>query len=187
MPTDETAAAAIRLVAGLIDLISVYAVAFVGAVLVAVFRPIDPAFPVHVQLALAYGLLVLIVGTPVAIFLVLPPCLGRSTFGQFVMRVRTVRYPSLDKLGVGLSAVATILAVISIPLTVLVSFVNEGDRLWYDAITGTAVVGLRRNKPPLICQQCGYDLRGSLDTGRCPECGTIFKHCPASVGIGESR
>ncbi len=30
----------------------------------------------------------------------------------------------------------------------------------------------RRN--PLLCRTCGYDLRGSLEAGRCPECGLTF-------------
>lgn len=30
-----------------------------------------------------------------------------------------------------------------------------------------------------LCEQCGYDLRGSLDVGRCPECGLRFRPKPA--------
>ena len=26
-----------------------------------------------------------------------------------------------------------------------------------------------------LCRQCGYDLRGSAESGRCPECGTTFE------------
>lgn len=29
------------------------------------------------------------------------------------------------------------------------------------------------------CEKCGYDLRGSLEFGRCPECGTAFWRPPA--------
>lgn len=28
--------------------------------------------------------------------------------------------------------------------------------------------------PRGLCPRCGYDLRGSLRSGRCPECGTLF-------------
>ena len=33
----------------------------------------------------------------------------------------------------------------------------------------------RQNDPePHECAGCGYDLRGSLESGRCPECGSAF-------------
>jgi hypothetical protein len=32
----------------------------------------------------------------------------------------------------------------------------------------------RRRRERGLCAQCGYDLRGSKDSGRCPECGTGF-------------
>ncbi len=33
----------------------------------------------------------------------------------------------------------------------------------------------RQNEPePHKCAGCGYDLRGSLESGRCPECGSAF-------------
>lgn len=35
------------------------------------------------------------------------------------------------------------------------------------------------------CERCGYDLRGSLDAARCPECGTPFD--PASLKIDDQR
>ena len=32
----------------------------------------------------------------------------------------------------------------------------------------------RRRRKGGLCLRCGYDLRGSLEAGRCPECGTGF-------------
>lgn len=32
--------------------------------------------------------------------------------------------------------------------------------------------------PGITCASCGYDLRGSLQFGRCPECGTTFTSAP---------
>jgi len=34
---------------------------------------------------------------------------------------------------------------------------------------------------PRKCQGCGYDLRGSLESGRCPECGRSFD--PATIAV----
>ncbi len=150
-PTDEIAAPMLRLAAGFIDLVLVYAIALLVGVLVAVLRPIDPAFPHSLQLAVAYFLLFVAIGGPVVGLLILPKCLGRSTVGQFVMRVRTVQYPSLDKIGLLISFLVTTFAVINIPLTILLSLIDEGSRLWYDRLTGTAVVRLRYDKPPFTC------------------------------------
>ena len=43
------------------------------------------------------------------------------------------------------------------------------------AVATTIVVLLFcRRRVPGRCVQCGYDIRGSLAFGRCPECGTSF-------------
>lgn len=37
------------------------------------------------------------------------------------------------------------------------------------------------------CLACGYDLRGSLDFGRCPECGTAFAPAPTQGAAAGSN
>ncbi len=36
------------------------------------------------------------------------------------------------------------------------------------------------------CEQCGYDLRASLEIGRCPECGMQIEECDSIATNGET-
>ena len=61
------------------------------------------------------------------------------------------------------------------------SLMNFAMPYWF--LTGIAVVPpvgwavlrrrRRRRERSGLCLRCGYDLRGSADSGRCPECGTV--------------
>ena len=52
-----------------------------------------------------------------------------------------------------------------------ISFGVLGGLQWY-WIVGR--ITRRREPEPHKCTGCGYDLRGSLESGRCPECGSVF-------------
>ncbi len=52
-----------------------------------------------------------------------------------------------------------------------ISFGVFGGLQWY-WIVGR--ITRRREPEPHKCAGCGYDLRGSLESGRCPECGSAF-------------
>ena len=41
----------------------------------------------------------------------------------------------------------------------------------------------RRRRDPLKCEACGYDLRGSLESERCPECGKAFSPDEVSQAV----
>lgn len=42
------------------------------------------------------------------------------------------------------------------------------------AIVATGMFFVLSGDPPGRCRQCQYDIRASLDAGRCPECGTAL-------------
>ncbi len=52
-----------------------------------------------------------------------------------------------------------------------ISFGVFGGFQWY-WIAGR--ITRQREPEPHKCAGCGYDLRGSLESGRCPECGSVF-------------
>lgn len=43
-------------------------------------------------------------------------------------------------------------------------------------------VRLRRRRQGGCCVDCGYDLRGHVASGKCPECGSSFGHAPDVFG-----
>ena len=52
-----------------------------------------------------------------------------------------------------------------------ISFGVFGGLQWYWIV---GWITRRREPEPHKCAGCGYDLRGSLESGRCPECGSAF-------------
>jgi hypothetical protein len=47
---------------------------------------------------------------------------------------------------------------------------------------------LMRRVQPGYCRACGFDVRGSLASGRCPECGrSFYSYGPSSVTVDEDE
>lgn len=47
--------------------------------------------------------------------------------------------------------------------------------LWWISLgIGGTRYKLKKNSDSLICSRCKYDLRGSISSGQCPECGLRF-------------
>lgn len=68
---------------------------------------------------------------------------------------------------------AALAVIISIPLVVLGdNYANDTVLLALASILATGfVMCFCTTRKPGHCIHCGYDLRCSLNTGRCPECG----------------
>jgi len=58
-------------------------------------------------------------------------------------------------------------------LVAAASFAVFGGVQWYMIVRLVFWACAHRDEVP-ECRHCGYDLRGSLEVGRCPECGTPF-------------
>jgi len=176
----------LRLLASIIDINVVY---LAGAVLAGILQgslfssiATRPASEQHLLQSL---LLAFEFGVPVLVLWVVPAGCGRSTIGQRVYGIRSVRYPSLQPMGVARSCAVTVAAIVTFPVTCALTCIrslgsHQNRRpLWYDELTGTAVVDIARSPwhAPSHCANCGYDLRGSTESLRCPECGTIIDRC----------
>jgi len=104
---------------------------------------------------------------------------GRQNIGQKLAGISCV---DIDSRQAPSWFQATAHAVLAIPLglVMIALLVREivlrggGQRsMWHDRILGVAVVDSLAWKEFLAgyCQKCGYDLRGSSHSERCPECG----------------
>lgn len=70
-------------------------------------------------------------------------------------------------------AAALLALIIATPCVVLLDrFLNDAVILGAASPLSTGfIMRFCAKKKPGLCTHCGYDLRGSLDIGRCPECG----------------
>ncbi|MHC4088817.1 MAG: hypothetical protein ACYSVY_00790 [Planctomycetota bacterium] len=69
-------------------------------------------------------------------------------------------------------AATTLPGGVSNPIYPFVADVLGPVMLALPGIAAAAMFAYRRRSRPGHCQSCGYDLRGSAGSARCPECGT---------------
>lgn len=180
--TDTTVSIGRRVLGGAVDAVLWYLLALVMGIVVAVVRPVRSGMSPLVQDLVSWTTAIIGFGIPVLALVIDPLRCGKQTIGQQVVGIRVLRHPSLEPLGVILACSYVALAVVSIPLTVVLLLASvmglrcSTKRTWYDRLTGTVMVTgeLRGVSLQSGCHACGYDLRGSLASGRCPECGTTF-------------
>lgn len=74
------------------------------------------------------------------------------------------------------AVISTLTILIAIPVVVYGSeYAPDWSLLSGSTLLPTlAVLILCRRAVPGTCRDCGFDLRASLDAGRCPECGRVF-------------
>ncbi len=62
-------------------------------------------------------------------------------------------------------------------------FVPPGMGMMLGALIGRRKMARKVDDQGVYCVHCLYDLRGSIESGRCPECGEVFSPFKARKGI----
>jgi uncharacterized RDD family membrane protein YckC len=167
-----------RFIAAVIDLVLCYATLLVEAVAVAILQPIPMDVHAAEQRLVANIVAVVVISLPLALILILPVSRGGHTPGQFLCAISVVRADTKGPTGLIRAAGRTLLwpfSFASLGMGFLTALRDPLRRTWHDRLTGTLML---LGPPPELtttkCERCGYDLRGSLTMGRCPECGSTF-------------
>ena len=165
-----------RVTAGLADAAMMWPACLIGAAAMAVVRPILPGMTTIEVYAVSCPFIA------IPILFVLAGWwkgVGRQTIGQRLVGISCV---GMDSRGPSNWLQATAHAVLAVPIAPvmvvrlvceILSGQNRQQSMWHDRILGMAVVDNFAWKEYLAghCRKCGYDLRGSLQSERCPECG----------------
>ncbi len=180
-----------RFIAAAIDLVLCYATFFVEAVMVAILQPIPMHVPAAEQRLVANIVAVVVISLPVALILILPVSRGGHTPGQFLCAISVVRADTKGPTGLIRAAGRTLLWPFSfacLGMGFLTALRDPMRRTWHDKLTGTLML---LGPPPELtttkCERCGYDLRGRLTMGRCPECGSVFEPDTVQRGIEQDE
>lgn len=178
----ELASPAIRLIAGFVDIAAFYLGTLIIGIAVAYVRPVRSWMGPLDQDIISWSAVVCTFGLPAAGVFVLPTSLGAQTPGQYLASIRSARYSSREPLGLFRAVLLLFLSVLNAPILLVLGLADFTDlharqrRLWHDRLTGTVVMLYkpRGRGITISCNSCGYDLRGSLKSGICPECGKAF-------------
>lgn len=165
-----------RVTAGLANAVLMWPACAIGAFFVILVEPLLSVMTTFEQCAFLCPVVL------IPIMLVLTAWwkgVGRQNLGQKLVGISCV---DIDSRQPSSWFQATAHAVLAIPLgpVMIVLLIREivsrrsgQPSMWHDRMLGVAVVDHFAWKELLIryCLKCGYDLRGSLQSERCPECG----------------
>lgn len=162
--------------------------------MIAVLRPFRESMTDREVLTLGIGISVAWVALPLLLVMVLPVARGGHTPGQLICGISVVRELTGEPAGLARAAGRVLLLPLSVVpacLGLLTALNDPLRRTWHDRCSGTVVLrGPHPEMDPTRCVHCGYDLRGSLESGRCPECGERFLAgvaCDALRSVEEER